>query len=243
MLTREPLFKKFKSPYARLVRAVEREIPSIVAPAADADLRLLAQNCLAKNPGQRLNTVRWEDFNPPKAADPLEAARRRIAQHRTLAAQTPVAPANLEEQVTQQAYTLRTAIHSAVVNIIKTENLPRYSAKVAKKSQPYLLRVEFEASVKHGLKGWFAIYCQGTVVDPASSLHELVFWACVGYHRESIPAEPDKHVPTLVLKGQIIEQDVRNHIQKCLLLAYAEALDEDAASLKSVRWLKLGGAS
>lgn len=243
LLTREPLFKKFKNPYGRLVRAVEREIPLIAAKDTNADLRLLAQNCLAKNPGHRLSTVRWDDFNPPQEADSLDAVRRRIAHHRTLAAQMPVAPANMEEQIAQQAFTLRTAIHSAVVNIIKTENLPRYSAKVAKKSQPYLLRVVFESSAKHGLKGWFAFYCQGTVVEPASSLHELVFCACVGSNRESIPVEPVRHASTLVLKGQIIEQDVRNHIQKCLLLAYAEALDEDAGALKSVRWLKLGGSS
>ena len=75
LLMRKPLFEDFKNPYARLVRAVEREIPRIDSSAADADLRLLAQDCLAKVPGQRLDTVTWEDFSRPKVADPMEAAR------------------------------------------------------------------------------------------------------------------------------------------------------------------------
>src|SRR5439155_4719582 len=109
LLMRKPLFEDFKNPYARLVRAVEREIPRIDSSAADADLRLLAQDCLAKVPGQRLDTVTWEDFSRPKVADPMEAARRRIAQHRVAAAQSPKAPGSLEDLLGAQSFALRTA--------------------------------------------------------------------------------------------------------------------------------------
>jgi hypothetical protein len=88
MLMRKPLFSEFTEPYARLVRAAETEVPRIDSTeAADADLRLHAQNCLAKVASQRLDTVKWEDFSRPKVGDPMEAARRRIAQHRVAAIQ------------------------------------------------------------------------------------------------------------------------------------------------------------
>ena len=47
-LMKKPLFSDLSNPYARLVRAVEREVPRVDSTEADADLRLLAQNCLAK---------------------------------------------------------------------------------------------------------------------------------------------------------------------------------------------------
>ncbi len=153
LLMRKPLFEDVKNPYARLVRAVEREIPRVDSSAADADLRLLAQNCLAKVPGQRLDTVTWEDFSRPKVADPMEAARRRIAQHRVAAAQSPKAqaPGWLEDLLGAQSFALRTAIYSSVVSTIKTERLPRYSLQKIRDPNPYFLRALFEPSVKDGL--------------------------------------------------------------------------------------------
>jgi len=66
LLMLKPLFEKFINPFSRLVRAVEREIPLINNPKADPYLRLLAQNCLAKSPNMRLDTVKWENFCQPE---------------------------------------------------------------------------------------------------------------------------------------------------------------------------------
>jgi serine/threonine protein kinase len=113
LLMRKQLFEDFKNPYARLVRAVEREIPRVDSHEADADLRLLAQNCLAKVASQRLDTVKWEDFTQPKVSDPMDAARRRIAQHRAAAAQALTVPAAPEAMLEQQCFALRTSVYSA----------------------------------------------------------------------------------------------------------------------------------
>lgn len=239
LLMRKPLFESFKNPYARLVRAVEREIPRVDSLEADADLRLLAQNCLAKVPSQRLDTVKWEDFSQPKVADPMDAARRRIAQHRVAAAQAPKPTGAADDLLESQCFALRTHIYSAVVSTIRTEGLPRYSLQNIREPNPYLLRVLFEPSVKDELDHYFSFYCEGAVIDPTSNLLSLQLWACASPARENVPAEPDPKVPHFTARGALIEQDVRTHIQQCLLLAYAEALDSPKIPLP-LSWLKVG---
>ena len=240
LLMRKQLFDEYKNPYARLVRAVEREIPLIDNPEADADLRLLAQNCLAKAPDQRLDTVKWGDFSQPKVADPMDVARRRIAQHRVAAVQASGIPINSEDLLNSQIFMLSNLIFSAVVNAIIMENLPRYSTQTIREPHPYLLRVLFDPSAKDGLGCYFALYCQGVVVDPAANFYELQTWACVSSTKESIPTEPESKEPLRAEKGALIEQDIQLHIQKCLLHAYAEALDMGAKGAGTVQWLKLG---
>lgn len=241
LLMRKPLFSDFTDPYTRLVRAVEREVPRVDFAEADSDLRLLAQNCLAKAATQRLDTVRWEDFSQPKVADPMDAARRRIAQHRAVSTQTVKGSSAPEDMLALQCFELRTAIHSAVVNTIKAEGLPRYSLLKILDPNPYLLRVLFEPSDKDGLTQYFSCYFQGAVIDPGANLRELKLWGCVSPTREFVPAEPDPKAPQFTIRGALIEQDIRAHVQQRLLLTYAEGLDSPIAS-EPVSWLKVGTA-
>lgn len=239
LLMQKPLFEKFKNPYARLVRAVEKEIPLVDNPEADPDLRLLAQNCLAKAPGHRLDTVTWEDFSRPAVADPMEAARRRIAHHRAVAGQSVESPSSQEDMIAAQTFTLSTSIFSAVVSILKTESLPRYTTQTIRGSDPYLLRVVFEPSARDGLGCHFAVFCQGAVMDPKANFCELSMWACVSSTEESMPIEPEYSATCRAVRGALIEQDIRLHVHRSLLLAYADALDAGARGTESVQWLKL----
>lgn len=244
LLMRRPLFEEFKNPYARLVRAVEREIPRIDAGSTDADLRLLAQNCLSKVPRQRLDTVRWEDFNRPELADPMDAARRKIAQRRVAATQgTPRSHSPIEDLLSGQSFALQTSIYSAVVSTCKAESLPRYSTQRIREPNPFLLRTLFEPSAKDGLALHFAVYCQGEVLDPATNLHELCIWACVSPSRNAVPAEPGPTDPFHSVKGTLIDQDVRSHVQGLLLLAYAEALGLAPTESNSVHWIRTESGS
>jgi serine/threonine protein kinase len=240
LLMQKPLFSEFRDPYARLVRAVEREIPLVDNPKADPDLRLLAQNCLAKDPAKRLDTVKWEDFSKPKVSDPLELSRRRIAQHRVAAtesADTPSAPQ--EDLLDAELFSLRTSINGAIVSITKTESFPRYTLQTMSDSHPYLLRVLFEQSERTGLRCYFAVYCQGTVVDPSAHIRELRTWACVASTPKAMPRKPPSDTPNRVLTGALIEQDIRVHIQEVLLQAYADALDTGKSGTSKIQWLEM----
>jgi serine/threonine protein kinase len=242
LLMRKPLFSEVTEPYGRLVRAVEREIPIVNSPDADADLRLLAQNCLAKDPTHRLSTVEWSDFNRPKVTDPLESARRRIAQHRVASAQSEsVNSQPPQDNFAIQNYEMRTAIHSCVIAAIKAEGLPRYSQEEVSTEDPYLFRVIFEPSPSDGSNHLLCFYCSGKVIDVSPESKELQFWACVASSRHAIPSRPDENAPTFTIKGALIDQDIRSGIQQRLLLAYAESLDSPSSS-ESASWLNIGGA-
>jgi len=240
LLVRRPLFDECKTPYARLVRAVEREIPHLDAPQAEPDLRLLAQNCLAKTPRQRLDTVKWEDFSRPSVTDPMDSARRRIAQHRAAAAHSASLSLPSEESLLrEQLFALRSSINSAVVSTCTSESLPRYTITKTAESNRYLLRAAFEPSPKDNLRHRLVIYCQGTVIDARANLAELAFWACTNLTCEAVPGHPGLNAPSHSVKGVLIEQDIRLHVQQYLLLAYAEALDRVTIPADSVSWLSI----
>jgi serine/threonine protein kinase len=240
LLMRKPLFMESTNPYARLVRAVEREIPRLDSAAADSDLRLLAQNCLSKVPSQRLDTVSWESFNQPPTADPLEMARRTIAQRRAAAASIPAISPNTEELREQQCFALRTSLDSAVVNTITSETMPRYSTRDSGTANPYLVKVLFQPSPSDGLMHYFACYFEGAIADPLTALRELKVWACIAANETLIPEHPEAARIGAALRGALIDQDVRAMVHDCLLMAYAQALDSSAAPGEIV-WLPIRG--
>jgi hypothetical protein len=242
LLVRKPLFGDFTTPYTRLVRAVEHAIPRIDAADIDPGLRLLAETCLLKSPQQRLDAVKWDDFSWPQVEDPLEAARRRIAKHGATAAAAARAPEvapRVADLLRKQLYDMRTSIHSAVVNTCKTEILPRYVTKTITE-EPYILRTLFEPSARDGLVQHFALYCTGSVLDPTTCVHELRLSACISPDRNMVPAEPPKSAPLDLTRGPLIDQDIRQRVQRYLVLAYAEALDAGSPGTTAVQWLSVG---
>ncbi|MDB6059253.1 MAG: hypothetical protein JWO95_3097 [Verrucomicrobiales bacterium] len=241
LLMRRPLFEEFKNPYPRMVVAVEREIPHVENSSADADLRLLAQNCLAKSPTHRLDTVTWDDFNKPKIADPLEAARKKIAQHKVIGSQESERIVRADDLIAAQSFALRSAIQSAVATTTKLENLPRYSTLPILKPNPFLLRILFEPSIADDLKCNLAVYCRADVLDALAALHELRVFACICMTREAVPAEPEPLAFNKSVKGALIEQDIRSHIQVCIVEAFSQALGVTLDKPNSIQWLTFGG--
>lgn len=241
LLMRKPLFQESSQPWGRLVIAVEREIPQITANGPDADLRLLAQNCLAKVARQRLETVEWDDFIRPKQGDPLDAARQSIARHRVAAAQTATIRPRPDDTTRQQMYILRAAIDSAVVQSIASEGLPRYSIRRVKPDDPYLIRVLFNPSTRHGLSQHFAFYCSGAVADASAHFLELTLWACVAPTTEALPLTPDPARAMRRIRGALIDHDIRANVLECLLLSYAHALATPPCKKPQPHWLSEGG--
>ncbi len=72
-------------------------------------------------------------------------------------------------------------------------------------------------------------------------MHELRVFASASVTREAIPAEPDSNAPGLTIKGPLIEQDIRLHTQRGLLMAFAGALDNAPKAPSEVKWLDVGG--
>jgi len=90
LIMRRPLFQEFSEPFALLVEAVKSEKPEIHADDVNADIVLLAQNCLVKAPEARLALVSWSEFNIPLDAKPaVENARERVRKRTLLARAQP----------------------------------------------------------------------------------------------------------------------------------------------------------
>jgi hypothetical protein len=126
-----------------------------------------------------------------------------------------------------------------VINTIKAENLPRYSQQRLKEPSPFLLRVVFEPSSLAGLRYWFSFFCQGEVVDQSTNQQEISIRAAVSESRDSIPTEPDARAKGWDVRGALIEQDIRAHVQQGLVIAYSLALDVTALSANGTIWLAL----
>jgi serine/threonine protein kinase len=62
LLTRKPLFSEDLTPYGHLVDVVSNHAVVVQAPGTAPELRMLAQDCLVKDPTQRLQLVSWERF-------------------------------------------------------------------------------------------------------------------------------------------------------------------------------------
>lgn len=75
LLMRKPIFDEYTSPFARLVEAVERDLPKVVGD--DTRLVTLAKHCLVKNPVTRLELVEWSDFFETSSATAKDIAEKR----------------------------------------------------------------------------------------------------------------------------------------------------------------------
>lgn len=113
LIMRRPLFEEYTNPYARLVNAVQNDIPNISSTTVPTYLVEACQAALVKAPETRLTLVTWESFRAPKKASAGAAARERVTQRSLLSeAQT----------VSEQAGPVgKEDLLEATINLIKVE--------------------------------------------------------------------------------------------------------------------------
>lgn len=238
LLTKRPLFEEFRNPYARLVRAVEREIPVIDSKDSDPGLRLLAQNCLAKPAAWRLATVSWEEFNRAEIVDPLEAARLAIKQRKVFSSQNnsfDIEPVNTERA---QIFALKSSIMNAAVNTCGKEGLPRYTIRRNEIPHGFMLSLLFEPSERAGTSNWLALFIQGEVSDSSANMHDLRVWACVTSSEAASPSTPAYDAPCLRIKGVLIDNDIATAVERGMIMAFASPTNSND-QIES-HWIELG---
>lgn len=110
---RKPLFEEYKNPYARLVNAVQHDIPSVHNSSLPAYLIEACRAALVKDPDTRLRLASWGSFAPPANAAVGTSARERVTQRSLIAEATT--------ETEQQNFSTVPEIVDAVVNLIKVE--------------------------------------------------------------------------------------------------------------------------
>ncbi|MCW2362459.1 MULTISPECIES: protein kinase domain-containing protein [Sphingobium] len=80
LIMRKPLFEDYTNPYARLVMAVQNDMPSIGSTTLPSYLVEACKASLVKNPLTRIELVDWQSFSPPVKTSAGAAARERVTR-------------------------------------------------------------------------------------------------------------------------------------------------------------------
>jgi serine/threonine protein kinase len=245
LLTRKPLFQDDLTPYGHLVETVARQIVTIQAPGAAPELRMLAQDCLVKDWKQRLELVTWERFDRrPGGSGDMQAARERIAQRRRSVAATmtspSVPPGVLERQAVEE---LRNSIERILRDGCKQSQLPPFKVQTDD-SQVARVAVVFGTSRAHAVTATFAVYVEGTVVDPAAGIVRVNVAAAITSQPNTLPPEP--RPPTTQLFQGVRADDVLAQRLTDVLVLTLDTVQEWCAQgrvTSEVQWLSLPGGA
>jgi serine/threonine protein kinase len=218
LIMRRPLFKEFSEPLAVLVKAVESVQPEIRADDVPADLVLLAQNCLIKQPEARLALVSWNDFDLPSgtrrsAESVKERVKKRTILARTQAGGEPSTPRLTAKQISQH-------IAEHLNSIIRFECTGGNSfppIQLIKNMDGQIqVRVIFAASPSHALPQPLSIRFDCEVVDEETMTLRIAASACLlpyGAPHDNPPA------PANVFRGPLDSNALPARIQDVLWCA------------------------
>jgi serine/threonine protein kinase len=245
LLTRKPLFLEDLVPYAHLVEVVSHRIVTIQAPGAAPELRMLSQDCLVKDPAQRLQLVTWERFQKrPAPSGDILALKERIAQRRRSAATT--APSALASGVVERhaVEELRNKIERILRDACKQADLPPFRVQTDDSSVARLSLV-FGPSRAHAVSATFAVYVEGTVVDAAGDIVRVNVGAAVTSEQESLPLVAPSDGMTQKFQGVRADDVLAQRMTECLLFALDAAQESCAQNRVTAtpEWISmLGGA-
>lgn len=247
LLTRRPLFSNDLTPYAHLVEVVSHTMVTIQAPGAVPELRMLAQDCLVKDPSQRLELVTWDRFQkrPPIITD-SHAMKERIAQRRRSAAATtsaaPVmAPGVVERQAVEE---LRNDAERILRDACKQSDLPPFRVQTDDSAVARVSLI-FSPSRGHAVCATFAVYLDGVVIDAVGSIVRIQVGAAVTNDPLSlVPAAPPEHM-TQVFQGVRADDVLAKRLTEILIFTLDAAQELCAQSRVSatLEWLTLPGST
>jgi len=84
LIMQRPLFDEYVNPYARLVIAVQNNIPNVSSITVPTYLVEACQAALVKNPTTRLKLANWDSFRSPKKVTAGADARERVIKRSLL---------------------------------------------------------------------------------------------------------------------------------------------------------------
>jgi serine/threonine protein kinase len=181
LIMRRPLFEEHSAPYARLVNAVQNNIPNVSSTTVPTYLVEVCQAALVKSPTTRLKLVTWDSFRPPKKATAGAAARERVT-NRSMLTEALAAPETSGPSGTDD-------LLEATINLIKVEARRIRSENTAALPPLTLTRVPrdgaivaigFRPAEQQGLSAGLTIRVEVEVVDISSQAVALAVSAFTG---------------------------------------------------------------
>ncbi len=188
LIMREKLFLPFSSPYARLVKAVEQEVPKIQQPDVPQDLIWLARNCLLKNPDHRLKYVKWEDFEQAAILETASAVRQRVMRRFASSLESPGQAAERKRSawdVQRAVANVQQRITGVLKDVCSGEKMfPRSTTRelpvLTEPASANVLLI-FEAEPKLEIGQTLGVLVTASVVEVEPELVEIAIRGILGY--------------------------------------------------------------
>ena len=222
LIMRRSLFADFENPYARLVNAVQHDIPKIESKSVPPALVELARYCLVKPVQTRLQLVFWDHFEKePPSADAVADLKSRIVR-RTLAngkeQMGSVAKRHgADQRLDQYFMDLQTMCRLECV-----ENrgiFPPIEVRALPKSpNTRQFAVQFDPSEAHGLLRHLRLEFTVRWIDPDSDISEVLSAALVG-SKPFNPKRASTENTYVLFKGIYAPDTVRRSVVTALYRA------------------------
>lgn len=244
LITRERIFKAFELPKARLVKAVEQEVPKIQQTDVPPDLVWLANNCLLKKPEHRLLAVKWEDFEEPTVVEPSSAARNRVMRR---FASSLEADTTSEEQRAKTALDIERGVDRMQRRITAITKSICASEKMfprsATRELPDLVDdpsanvlIVFEASAKLYVEQAVGLFVTADLIDTDPEVIEIVIRAVFPYEDSPIDLkELRTSNGSSIFKGVFDDSIVTSRLEEAVF-SVIDFAQSSGASSRKIYW-------
>ena len=171
LIERRTIFSNSIDPFARLVNAVQQDMPEFTATDVPPDLISLAQRCLVKDPAARLGLVSWDDFeSDPSRSSPSNSARERL-RHRLGGGTTVVRrPPDVEYERSRRLRAEGEAIRDIARGVCVSEALlpPLRVQELRARDGAFHFSIAFAPNERYGLNVYFGLDFTVILVDTVS---------------------------------------------------------------------------
>lgn len=226
VIMKKRLFEEFSDPYARLVHAVDTQIPNIEAGSADPELILLAKNCLTKDPSLRRQLVTWESFKQqPEDTSETFKLKHRITQRQKAAAITEKdIKTDKDARINNNKVSeLLNTIGSAIRNVrTAAEYLPPCKQKFNAQPDECVgeLQLIFGRSVRYAIPKDFTVYLKVNVINPIEDVVQIAYAKWFDTERDD---DALKDINLNIIYEGVLEEDVfKEKIENVFLIVVDE---------------------
>jgi len=238
LIMRRPLFADFENPFARLVNAVQHEIPKIESKSVSPALVELARYCLLKPVEARLQLVSWQDFEKePIGTDDLGDLKSRIVRRRLANGSEPKSSAakkhGIEPRLDEYSKDLQSICRlECVENCAIFPPVEIHAVPKSVNSRRFV--VQFDPSETQGLSRFLRLELTVRWVDSGNDICEVVAAALVStkpFQSKQVFAEKTSGL----YKGIYAPDTVRRNVITSLYRALDAAQAFDDLTMETTR--------
>lgn len=218
LIMKRSLFEGLENPYARLVLAVQNDIPEIVSQSVSSALIDLANTCLLKDPSVRTKYIKWSSFaQEPSRDDSITNLRVKIAKRKEIKSAQESSGRSAHDYSQRLSEYSNLASSVARLECIKNrDTFPpiELHPPATKEFSEKVLRIEFEPSDIHSLDFYLQILIAIHWIDTDCDIVTISTTAAVS--KIAFKKQIEDATPSFIYEGPYSEAAIKNHIRLSL---------------------------